>query len=156
MTLTACGGRRYRVDVVADASAPNLDPGLRLILEEIRDLRIEMREDRHRADEDRRRADEDRRRADEDRRRADAAAAADRQRSDERFEQAMAATRAAWADVRTVGQAIVRTLNRHTRLLESQSRLLESHSRLLESIDRKFGARGNGDQGEDGGGGARV
>jgi len=65
--------------------------------------------------------------------------------SDERFQQAMrefreeSAQRAAETqrvfkevrtDVRTVGLSIVKTLNRHTR--------------LLERIDRKLGVRGNG------------
>ena len=116
-------------------------PGIRLILQELRDLKIEAREDRRRADAaadaDRRRAEASaeaaRQQAEADRRRADA----DRQRSDERFEQALAATREAWADVRAVGQAIVKTLNRH--------------SRILQSIDRKLGSRGNGRSPEDGG-----
>jgi hypothetical protein len=112
----------------------SLDPGARLILEELRDLRLEMRADRQRADEDRRQADEERRQADEERRQ-------ERLRSDERFEQLLrgfqqdsarreAVTQKSFNDVRTVGLSIVKTLNHHTR--------------ILERIDRKLGARGNG------------
>jgi hypothetical protein len=89
-----------------------------------------------------------RREAREDRRGADASARADRRqaeadrrRSDERFEALLvefrrdsarreAATQKAWQDLRTVGLAIVKTLDRHTR--------------LLQDIDRKLGARSNG------------
>ena len=52
---------------------------------------------------------------------------------------------AAEADIRTVGLAIVRTLNRHTRLLEH---IRDHHGRLLERIDRKLGPRGNGRPGQ--------
>jgi hypothetical protein len=111
------------VTVADESSAQGFDPGIRLVLEELRALRIEARDDRRRAEAS----------AEADRRRAEA----DRQRSDERFEQALATTREAWADVRAVGLAIVKTLNRH--------------SRILQSIDRKLGARGNGRSAEDGG-----
>jgi hypothetical protein len=110
----------------------NADPGTRAVLEELRDLRVEMRADRKRADEERR-------------------------RSDERFERMMrefredsvrraAETKKAFREIRTVGLAIVKTLNRHTKILEHIS---EQHGRLLERIDRKLGARDNGrpDQG---------
>ena len=49
----------------------NLDAGTKVILKELRDMRLEMRADRRQANEDRRRADEARRQADEERRRAD-------------------------------------------------------------------------------------
>jgi hypothetical protein len=122
------------------ASERNLEPGSRLILEELRDLRLEMRADRRRADEERRRADEERRRADEERR-----------QSGERFERLLrdlqhdsarreAATQKAFKEIRTIGLAIVRTLNHHTR--------------LLERIDRKLGARSNGRPGWPNGGGS--
>ena len=74
---------------------------------------------------------------------------ADRRRSDERFEQLVrefredsarreAATQQVFKDLRAVGLSIVKTLNRHTRILEH-------HSGLLERIDRKLGApRQNG------------
>ena len=99
----------------------NLDPGIRLILEELRDLRLEMRADRRRADEERR-------------------------QSDVRFERMMrdfqqdsarreAATQRAFKDIRTVGLSIVKTLNHHTR--------------ILERIDRKLSARGNGRPGRE-------
>lgn len=113
------------------------DPGIRRVLEELRDLKIEMRDDRRRSDAatdaERQRAEADRQRAEADRHQA----ALDRERSDERFEHAMAATREAWADVRSVGQTIVKALIR-------QGRILEKHGRILESIDRKLGGRGNG------------
>jgi hypothetical protein len=128
----------------------NPDPGTRLILEELRDLRVEMRADRAaaraemRADRTEMRA--DRKKWDEERR-----------RSDERFENMMrafredsmrreAATQKAFREIRTVGLAIVKTLNRHTKILEHIS---EHHGRLLERIDRKLGARDDGrpDQG---------
>ncbi len=106
------------------ASERNLEPGFRLILEELRDLRLEMRADRRRTDEERR-------------------------QSSERFERLLrdsrqdsarreAATQKAFKDIRTVGLAIVKTLNHHTR--------------LLQRIDRKLGARGNGRPGSDNGG----
>jgi hypothetical protein len=96
-------------------NARNFDPGIRAILEELRDLRLEMRADR---------------------RHAEATAAADRRRSDERFAQLVrefredsarhhAETQQAFKGIRTVGLSIVKTLNHHTR--------------LLERIDRKLG-----------------
>jgi len=132
---------------MADQRPRNLDPGIRLILEELRDLRLEMRSDRRRADEERQHADEERQHADEDRRRADK----ERRRSDQRFERIMrdfeqksarreAATQRAFRDIRTVGLSIVKTLNHHTR--------------ILERIDRKLGAQGNGRPGHEDGGGA--
>jgi hypothetical protein len=94
----------------------NLGAGIGLILEELRDLRLEMRADRARAD-------------------------AERRQASERFERLMrdfredsarreAATQRAFRDIRSVGLAIVKTLNHHTR--------------LLERMDRKLGALGNG------------
>ncbi|MGH7333737.1 MAG: hypothetical protein ACREKS_13540 [Candidatus Rokuibacteriota bacterium] len=140
---------------MADQRPRNLDPGTRLILAELRDLRLEMRADRRRADEerreDRRRADEERRRYGEERRQYDE----ERRRSDERFERLMqdfeqrsarreATTQRAFKDIRTVGLSIVKTLNHHTRMFERQAQ-------ILERIDRKLGARGNGRPGpEDG------
>jgi hypothetical protein len=122
------------------SGSPNdnfLESGIRLILEELRDLRLEMRADRRRADEERRRADKERRRAD-----------AERRQSDERFERIRrdfgqdaarrdAATQRAFKDIRTVGLSIVKTLNHRTR--------------VLERIDRRLGAQGDG-RPEDGGG----
>ena len=118
----------------------NLDPGIRRVLEELRDLRVEMRADRRQADEEAR---EDRRQAHEDRRRADE----ERRQSALRFERVMrefrqdsarreAATQRAFRDVRAVGLAIVKTLNRHTR--------------ILERIDARLGAWGNGRRGNGG------
>lgn len=106
------------------------DPGIRNVLEELRDLRREMRDDRRQAEADRRQAE------------------ADRRRSDERFEHLLrnfqqdsvrreAATQKTFRDVRTVGLAIVKTLNRHTV--------------ILQRIDRKLGVRGNGGLGRSNG-----
>ena len=111
-------------------NGPNGDPYLRRIFEEMREIRREVRDDRRRADAA---AAADRREAAEDRRRADANMA--ELRHD--LLRSHADTREAWRDLRSVGLAIVRTLNRHTRLLES-------HTRLLEGIDRKLGGRPNG------------
>ncbi len=133
---------------MADPRPRNLDPGTRLILEELRDLRLEMRADRRRTATERR---EDRQRADEERRRYDK----ERRRSDERFtrllqdfEQRSArrevATQRAFRDIRAVGLSIVKTLNLHTRMLERQTQ-------ILERIDRKLDARGNGRPGHDDG-----
>lgn len=123
------------------ANGRNNDPSLR-ILQELRDLRIEMRADR--------------REAAADRRRSDGRFGHVVRESNERFERMMGEFREDSArreaatqkvlkglrtDMRTVGLAIVKTLNRHTRLLEHIS---EHHGRLLERIDRKLGARDNG------------
>jgi hypothetical protein len=120
------------------------DPATRLILEELRDLRLEMRADRLKFEAERRQADE--------------ALRQERLRSDERFQlllrdfrqdtarreaatqKAFAATQRAFRDIRAVGISIVKTLNRHTR--------------ILERIDRKLGARGNGRPGHADGRGA--
>ncbi len=105
--------------VAQGQNGPSPDPGIRAILEELRDLRREMRDDRRHTEADRRQAE------------------ADRRRSDERFEQLLkrheAVTQSAFRDIRTVGLAIVKTLNRHTL--------------ILERIDRKLGVRGNGGPG---------
>ena len=102
--------------VAQQPNGQNSDPGTRLVLEELRDLRIELRDDRR--------------------------------RSDQRFEQVMRdsrddsarrerlyldTTQTMFREIRSVGLSIVKTLNRH--------------SRLLESIDRKLGVRGNGGRG---------
>ena len=113
-----------------------------MILEELRDLRRETRADRRQAGEDRRRADEERRQ--------------ERLRSDERFEQIMrdfredsarreAVTQKAFKEIRVVGLSIVKTLNRHTRILEH-------NTRILERMDRKLGARDDGRPGPGNGG----
>ena len=99
-----------------------------------------------------------------DRRRSDERFEVARRESDERFERMMrefredSARREATTqkvlkdlrtDIRTVGLAIVKTLNRNTRILEHIS---GHHGRLLERIDRKLGARNNGRPGRDNGG----
>jgi hypothetical protein len=91
----------------------------------------------------------------------------ERRRSDERFAAVMrefredslrrdTARQKAWRDLRTevrsVGLAIVRSLNRNSRILEHirdhHGRTLEHirdhHGQLLERIDRNLGARRNG------------
>jgi hypothetical protein len=141
---------------MADQRPRNFDPGTRLILEELRDLRLEMRADRRRADEERQ---EDRQRADEGRRRYDE----ERRRSDERFERMMqdfeqrsarreVATQRAFKDIRTVGLSIVKTLNHHTSMRARQMYMLERQAQILERIDRKLGVRGNGRPGHEDGG----
>ena len=77
----------------------NLDPGIKLVLEEIRDLRVEMRADRQRADEERRRRDEEWRRESREFR---AEFRAELARRDAAFLKA-------FREVRTVGLAIVKT-----------------------------------------------
>jgi hypothetical protein len=141
----------------------NLDPGTKLILAELRDLRLEMRTDRRQAsadrrqasadrrqaDQERRRADQERRRAEEERRRADEEWREERRQSDERFARMIrgfqedaarreAATRKVLMDIRTVGLSIVKTLNLHTR--------------ILERIERKLTGRGDGRPGPENGG----
>ena len=103
--------------------AENLGAGIRLILEELRDLRVEMRADRRRSDDERRRADEDRKRAEAEWRR-------ERQVSDRRLERVIRASTQRDAATRRIGLVIARTLDQHTR--------------ILERIDRKLGAWGNG------------
>jgi hypothetical protein len=111
--------------VAMGGQGPNeqrFDSGIRLVLEELRDLRVEMRADRERADADRRRADADRRRADEDHRR-------ERRQADERFEKVMRETQRAWRGLRSVGLSIVKTLNHHTRILVRIERRLAAPGR---------------------------
>ena len=126
----------------------NLDPGTRLVLEELRDLRAEMRADRQQGNAERRQADAERR---EERRQADEERRQEWLRSDVRFEQMMrefrkdsarrdAAAQKAFKNIHTVGLAIVKTLNRHTRSLEH-------HGHVLERIDRKLDPRWNGRRG---------
>jgi hypothetical protein len=115
----------------------NHDPGIRLVLEELRDLRLEMRTDR----EDRRRFDEEWRL---ERRQADEQWRQEKLQSDERFQQLMrqlmrdfredsarreATTQKAFKDIRAVGLSIVKTLNHHTP--------------ILERIERKLGTGGS-------------
>src|SRR5215510_5011282 len=97
------------------AAAPNgrdLDPGTRVILGELRDLRREMRADRRA---DRERAEADRQRAEADRQEW----REERQRADEKFDRKMdefredslrreVVAQKAWQDVRSVGLAIVK------------------------------------------------
>ena len=95
--------------------------GLRLILEEIRDIRQEIADINRRSDEDRRRADAERRRADQDRRRAD-----------ERFERIVRESKVREKGLRDVlviigrtGRQILTTLKEHTKLLNQISRKLD-------------------------------
>lgn len=146
----------------SEANGQHPDPGIRLVLEELRDLRLEMRADRQHADDERRRADEERRQANEERRQADEERRLERRQADERWQQEREAsnerfqqllrefredsirreaeTQKAWKDVRTVGLSIVKTLNHHTR--------------ILERIDRRLGGWDNGRRGRGNGRGA--
>lgn len=138
--------QRYGVGMAAQGpSNRDLNVGTRQVLEELRDLRVEMRADRRTADTERRQADEQLRQ--------------ERRESGERFRLAMreyrqgfqetvrefredslrrdAAFHKAFKGVRTVGLSIVKTLNHHTR--------------ILERIERKLDVR-NGRRGRDNGG----
>jgi hypothetical protein len=152
----------------------NLDPGTRLILGELRDLRLEMRadrrqttEERRRSDAERRQADAERRQADQERRRADeewrqGRLQADEERrqerlrseaerrqeklqSDERFEQLMRDFRQDSARREAATQKAFKDI-RTVGL--SIVKTLNQHTRILERIDRKLGARGNGRPGQ--------
>jgi hypothetical protein len=129
--------------------------GIRLILEEIRDLRRDWAEYRVKAGEDRRKADEDRRKADEDRRKADE----ERVRMEQRFQEYMRGSREymresreafrqyaeeaarreegmskALAVIGHIGGRILDTLNKHTAILEENGRL---PARIARSLDVK-------------------
>src|SRR5712691_6296944 len=102
----------------------SLDRGTRLILRELRDLRVEMLAEA---------------RWERERKQSEALTRQVMQRSDERFQQALrefredsvrqaAETRKMFKDIRVVGLSIVKTLNLHTQ--------------LLRGIDRKLGALG--------------
>jgi hypothetical protein len=111
------------VTVARQGNGRGFDAGTRVILEELRDLRVETRADRRQAEAERR---------------------ADLRLSEERFREDAARRDAllqtAFKDIHTVGLAIVRTLDDH-------SRILRHHSRILESMDRKLGARRKGGPG---------
>ena len=94
-----------------------VDPGTRLVLREIRDLRRDLLEDRRRADEDRRRSDKDRR------------------RSDDRFEKL-------FGEMHRLGTAIVKALVAQSRILKHHGTILERIDRNLGA--RRNGPRGNG------------
>jgi hypothetical protein len=128
------------VDVAHEQDGRSFDPGTRLIMGELRDLRLEMRADRRET-------------------------AAERRRSDERFEQLIrefkqdsarrdATTQKAFKEIRLVGLSIVKTLNRQTRILEHNTRILEHNTGILGRMDRKLGVRGNGRPRQDDGRGA--
>ena len=150
-------------------SARGLDAGTQAILAELRDLRREMRAERREMRAERQQADADRRewrrsqaesraewrKSQEQWRKSDAEWRQERRQADERFDRLLqdfwadarrreAATHAAFRDVRVVGLTIVKTLNRHTRILEEIVRTLGQHTRLLQGIDRKLGARTDG------------
>ena len=116
--------------VAHEQDGRNVDPGTRVILEELRDLRLAMRADRARSDER-------------------------FERVMRNFQQDSArregATLKAFKEIRVVGLSIVKTLNRHTKILEHNTRILGHNTRILERMDRKLGARGNGRPGQDNG-----
>jgi hypothetical protein len=108
-----------------------------VILEELRDLRVEMRDDRRRSDERFERM---------------------FQKSSDESARRDATIQGMFKQVHSVGLAIVKTLNRHTRILEHNTRILghntrilESSARVLERMDRKLGTRDNGRPGPNGG-----
>jgi Skp family chaperone for outer membrane proteins len=121
--------------VASEQSGRSLDPGSRVILAELRDLRREMRADRQEAKEERRQSDAERRRSDERFEQLMRNFQQDSARREAATQQAFVATQRAFRDVRTVGLSIVKTLNRHTR--------------ILERIDRKLGVRNDGRPGQD-------
>jgi hypothetical protein len=110
---------------MADPRPHKLDPGTRLILEELRDLRLEMRAERRRADaerrQDRRRTDaerrqdrlEDRRRAAEERQRA----AEERQRAAEERQRAAEERQRAAQDRRRFDEERKRSDERFDRMM---------------------------------------
>ena len=125
----------------------NVEAGIRLVLEELRDVRVEMRDVRVEMRDMRVEMRADRRRADEERRQF----AGEQRQANQRFERILrdfrqdssrreAATQALFKDIRGMGFSIVKTLNLHTR--------------ILERIDRKLGARTDGLPGHGNGGGA--
>jgi hypothetical protein len=111
-------------------NGPARDPAIGAILAEIRDLRREGREDRRRAEADRQRSDQRFEAMLLEFRQDSARREAATQKVLERTQMVLEGTQMAFRDLRAVGLSIVKTLNRHTR--------------LLERIDRKLGARGNG------------
>lgn len=99
--------------------------GIRLILEEIRDIKHEMMRLCNRSDEDRKRADEDRKRAAEDRRRADERWERLTRESDKRFERHVRESKErekglsrALVIIGGIGREIVKTQKEHTVLLK--------------------------------------
>ena len=137
---------------------PLPDPVSRAILEEMRgvhgemrDMHVEMREMRVEMRDIRLEMRADRRRSDEERRRSDGRFAGMMREFRADSARREAVTQKAFKEVRTVGRAIVKTLNRHTRILEHVSHSLDTHGRILQRIDRKLGARGNGLPGRDNG-----
>ena len=109
--------RRYVVSMTDRTNGAPVDPGTRLVLAEIRDLRRDLLEDRRRADEDRRRSDKDRR------------------RSDDRFEKL-------FGEMHRLGTAIVKALIAQSRILKHHGTILERIDRNLGA--RRNGPRGNG------------
>ena len=148
----------------------NLDPGTRLILGELRDLRLEMRADRRQTTEERRRSDAKRRQADAERRRADeewrqerlhadeerrqerlrseAERRQEKLQSDERFQQVMRDFRQNSARREAATQKAFKDI-RTVGL--SIVRTLNHHTRILQRIERTLGARGHGRPGQDNG-----
>jgi hypothetical protein len=134
------------------------DPATRVILGELRELRREAAAERRTAQADRRQAEAGRRewrQSQAEWRQSEAEWREERRRSDERFDRLIqdfeedsrrreAVTQKAFGEIRAVGLSIVKTLNRHTKILEEIARTLGLHTRLLRGIDRKLGARDDG------------
>jgi hypothetical protein len=109
------------VTVANERNGHSFDPGTRAILGELRDLRLDAAEDRRRADEDRERYAEERRQADA---RFEALIREFRQDSARREAATQKMFQDIRRDIRTVGLSIVKTLNRHTKILERIDRKL--------------------------------
>lgn len=165
----------------ASANGRSLDPGSRVILEEIRDLRVEMRADRRRADADRHKADADRRKADAERRKADEAWKQERRRADEAWKQERRLAEAKWQEERRRAdeqlrlereqsdakfQHLLREFREDSARREAATqrafrdirtvglsivKTLNLHTRILERIDQKLGAQARWRPGSDNG-----
>ena len=148
----------------------NLDPGIKLVLGELRDLRVEMRTDRQRSDAERRQADEQRRQADE-------AWQQERRRADEQLKQDRAAAEARLRQERLEFNQFLQEMRRESQEFREDSirreaatqkafrdsfkqihtvglaiaRTLNRHTQILERIDRRLAGPGNGRRGRDNG-----
>ena len=104
-----------------EKSGDNSLAGIRLVLEEIRDLKKELAEDRKQAAEDRKQFAEDRKQAAEDRKQA----AEDRKG----FRESIDGIRDALVVIGKVGRRIIQTQEKHTGLLVEIRDILKSQRR---------------------------
>jgi hypothetical protein len=107
----------------------SLDAGIRLVLEELRELKREANEDRRRSDEYWKKADEDRRKADEDRKRLDQRLVRMETRQDKTFE------------------ALLGILHKHTVLLAHLVKTADEHTGILTDIRNSLRRNGHGRNG---------